>query len=68
MIQWRKRRTLSAGRPAVASLDSSGRGVRFGFVHDAVDCGRANRVVSVLDAYTRNVWLWTVDTSLASRR
>jgi putative transposase len=38
------------------------------FVHDAVECGRAIRVLSVLDAYTRECLALEVDTSFASRR
>jgi putative transposase len=38
------------------------------FVHDAVECGRAIRVLSVEDAYTRECLALEVDTSFASRR
>ena len=38
------------------------------FVHDAVECGRAIRVLSVVDAYTRECPGLEVDTSFASRR
>jgi len=38
------------------------------FVHDAVDCGRSIRVLSVVDAYTRECLALEVDTSFASRR
>ncbi len=38
------------------------------FVHDAVECGRAIRVLSVVDAYTRECLGLEVDTSFASRR
>jgi putative transposase len=38
------------------------------FVHDAVACGRAIRVLSVVDAYTRECMALEVDTSFASRR
>jgi putative transposase len=38
------------------------------FVHDAVACGRAIRVLSVVDAYTRECLALAVDTSFASRR
>jgi putative transposase len=37
-------------------------------VHDAVECGRAIRVLSVVDAYTRDCLALEVDTSFASRR
>jgi putative transposase len=38
------------------------------FVHDAVEGGRAIRVLSVVDAYTRECLALEVDTSFASRR
>ena len=38
------------------------------FVHDAVECGRAIQVLSVVDAYTRECLALEVDTSFASRR
>ncbi len=38
------------------------------FVHDAVQCGRTIRVLSVVDAYTRECLGLEVDTSFASRR
>jgi putative transposase len=38
------------------------------FVHDAVECGRTIRVLSVVDACTRECLTLEVDTSFASRR
>ena len=38
------------------------------FLHDAVECGRTIRVLSVVDAYTRECLALEVDTSFASRR
>lgn len=38
------------------------------FAHDAVGCGRAIRVLSVMDGYTRECLALEVDTSFASRR
>ena len=38
------------------------------FLHDAVECGRAIRVLSVVDAYTRGCLALEVDTSFASRK
>ena len=38
------------------------------FVHDAVECGRTIRVLSVVDAYTRECLALEVDTSFASPR
>jgi putative transposase len=36
------------------------------FVHDALACGRASRVLSGVDAYTRECLALEVDTSFAS--
>ena len=60
--------TLRAGSIAFASLDGGEPGVGAGFLHDAVDCGRAIRVLSVAHAYTRECLALEVDTSFASRR
>jgi putative transposase len=38
------------------------------FVHDAVESGRAIRVLSVVDVYTRECLALEMDTSFASRR
>ena len=38
------------------------------FVHDAVACGRTIRILSVVDAYTRECLALEVDTSFASRQ
>ena len=38
------------------------------FVHDAVESGRTIRVLTVVDAYTRECLALEVDTSFASRR
>ncbi len=38
------------------------------FVHDVMACGRAIRVLTVMDAYTRECLALEVDTSFASRR
>ena len=37
-------------------------------MHDAVECGRTIRVLTVVDAYTRECLALEVDTSFASRR
>ena len=37
-------------------------------LHDAVECGRAIRVLRVVDAYTRECLAFEVDTRFASRR
>jgi putative transposase len=38
------------------------------FVHDAAECGRAIRILSVVDAYTRECLALEVDTGFCSRR
>jgi putative transposase len=38
------------------------------FLHDAVECGRAIRVLSVVDAYTRECLALEVDTTFARGR
>jgi len=60
--------TLRARGTAAADLERGELGVALDFVHDAVDCGRTIRVLSVVDAYTRECLAFEVDTSLASRR
>ncbi len=59
---------LYASRATVAELDGGESGVGIGFCARAVACGRAIRVLSVVDAYTRECLALEVDTSFASRR
>jgi putative transposase len=65
----RKKRKHCArvGKPLVART-SANQEWGLDFVHDAVECGRAIRVLSVVDAYTRECLALEVDTSFASRR
>ena len=65
----RKKRKHCArvGKPLVART-SANQEWALDFLHDAVDCGRAIRVLSVVDAYTRECLALEVDTSFASRR
>src|SRR5438132_11961998 len=60
--------TLRASGAAATGLDGGEPEWALDFVHDAVDCGRAIRVLSVVDAYTRECLVLEVDTSFASRR
>ena len=58
---------LRVGRPLLART-AANQEWALDFVHDAVECGRAIRVLSVVDAYTRECLALEVDTSFASRR
>jgi putative transposase len=65
----RKRRTqcVRQGRP-LAIRTAANQEWALDFVHDAMECGRAIRVLSVVDAYTRECLALEVDTSFPSRR
>ena len=53
MIRRKKRKhCVREGKPLLART-SANQEWAFDFVHDAVECGRAIRVLSVVDAYTR---------------
>ena len=68
MIRRKKRKhCVRVGKPLVART-SANQEWALDFVHDAVECGRAIRVLSVVDAYTRECLALEVDTSFASRR
>ena len=68
MIRRKKRKHCGrVGKPLVAR-NSATREWALDFLHDAVECGRAIRVLSVVDAYTRECLALEVDTSFASRR
>ena len=68
MIRRKKRKhCVREGKPLVART-SANQEWALDFVHDAVACGRAIRVLSVVDAYTRECLALEVDTSFASRR
>jgi len=67
-IRRRKRKhCVREGKPLVART-SANQEWALDFVHDAVECGRTIRVLSVVDAYTRECLALEVDTSFASRR
>jgi transposase InsO family protein len=68
MIRRKKRKhCVREGKPLVART-AANQEWALDFVHDAVACGRAIRVLSVIDAYTRECLALEVDTSFASRR
>ena len=68
MIRRKKRKhCVREGKPLQART-SANQEWALDFVHDAVECGRAIRVLSVVDAYTRECLALEVDTSFASRR
>ena len=67
-IRRRKRKhCVREGKPLLVRT-SANQEWALDFVHDAVECGRAIRVLSVVDAYTRECLALEVDTSFASRR
>ena len=68
MIRRKKRKhCVRVGKPLLART-SANQEWALDFLHDAVECGRAIRVLSVVDAYTRECLALEVDTSFASRR
>jgi putative transposase len=68
MIRRKKRKHgVREGKPLLART-AANQEWGLDFVHDAVECGRAIRVLSVVDAYTRECLALEVDTSFASRR
>lgn len=68
MIRRKKRKhCVREGRPLLART-SANQEWALDFVHDAVECGRTIRVLSVVDAFTRECLALEVDTSFASRR
>jgi putative transposase len=63
----KRKHCVREGKPLVVRT-SANQEWALDFVHDAVACGRAIRVLSVVDAYTRECLALEVDTSFASRR
>lgn len=63
----KRKHCVREGKPLVART-SANQEWALDFVHDAVECGRAIRVLSVEDAYTLECLGLEVDTSFASRR
>jgi putative transposase len=67
-IRRRKRKhCVREGKP-LAARTAANQEWALDFVHDAVECGRTIRVLSAVDAYTRECLALEVDTSFASRR
>jgi putative transposase len=68
MLRRKKRKhCVREGKPLVVRTSANQEGA-LDFVHDGVECGRTIRVLSVVDAYTRECLALEVDTSFASRR
>jgi len=63
----KRKHCVREGKPLVART-AANQEWALDFAHDAVACGRAIRVLSVVDAYTRECLALEVDTSFASRR
>jgi putative transposase len=63
----KRKRCVRTGQP-LRACSAANQEWALDFVHDAVDSGRAIRVLSVVDAYTRECLALEVDTSFASRR
>ena len=63
----KRKHCVRVGRPLIART-AANQEWALDFVHDAVECGRTIRVLSVEDAYTRECLALEVDTSFASRR
>ncbi len=68
MIRRKKRKhCVRVGKPLLVRT-AANQEWALDFLHDAVACGRAIRVLSVVDAYTRECLALEVETSFASRR
>jgi putative transposase len=63
----KRKHSVREGKPLVVRT-SANQEWALDFVHDAVECGRTIRVLSVEDAYRRECLALEVDTSFASRR
>ena len=63
----KRKHSVRVGAPLLART-SANQEWALDFVHDAVECGRTIRVLSVVDAFTRECLALEVDTSFASRR
>jgi putative transposase len=63
----KRKHCVRAGQP-LRACTAANQEWALDFVHDAVECGRAIRVLSVVDACTRECLALEVDTSFASRR
>jgi putative transposase len=63
----RRKQCVRAGQPLLA-VSGPNQEWALDFVHDAVECGRSIRVLSVVDACTRECLALEVDTGFPSRR
>jgi putative transposase len=63
----KRKHCIRAGQP-LRACSAANQEWALDFMHDAVASGRAVRVLSVVDAYTRECLALEVDTSFASRR
>src|SRR5689334_12016738 len=63
----KRKHCVREGKP-LAARTAANQEWALDFVHDAVECGRTIRVLSAVDAYTRECLALEVDTSFASRR
>lgn len=63
----KRKHCVRVGRPLVERT-AANQEWGLDFVHDVVQCGRTIRVLSIVDAYTRECLALEVDTSFASRR
>jgi putative transposase len=68
MIRRKKRKHHVRKGKSLVARTSANQEWALDFLHDAVECGRAIRVLSVVDAYTRECLALEVDTSFPSRR
>jgi putative transposase len=68
MIRRKKRKRCERVGKSLLARTSASQEWALDFLHDAAECGRAIRVLSVVDAYTRECLALEVDTSFASRR
>ncbi len=68
MVRRKARKRLERAGPPRPPLSGANQEWALDFVHDAVEAGRAIRLLSVVDPFTRECLALEVDTSFASRR
>jgi putative transposase len=68
MLRRKKRKHCARHSAPLRQYTAANQEWALDFAHDAVAAGRAIRVLSVVDAYTRECLALEVDTSFASRR
>ncbi len=66
-MQRKKRKRLSRARQPLTAVTKANEEWALDFVSDAIASGRHARLLSVVDAYTRECVALEVDTSFASR-